>query len=92
MINRVKSDNQQTEEPFPPLLGAEHVGISDPESPNFIAHPWSATHTTSLFASAFMRAEHVHTVTRSLTGEVAYLDAEEIRLKASLIEKARKTL
>ncbi len=81
---------------FPPLRGYEHVGISDPESPNFVPHPWSATHTTCLFASAFMRAEYTyaasHPVTRSITGEVTYVNAEEIRLKASLIQRERKTL
>jgi len=86
-------DISPTELPFPPLRGIEHVGISDPDSPLFVPHPWSATHTTSLFSSAFMRAKHAgFSVTRSLSGETAYLDAEEIRLKAALVDRERKTL
>lgn len=86
-------ETRLSELPFPPLRGIEHVGVSDPDSPHFVPHPWSATHTTSLFTSAFMRAKHAeYELTRSHTGEAAYLDAEEIRLKASLIERERKTM
>lgn len=84
---------QDTDFPFPPLQGAENVGISDPESPLFVAHPWSATHTTGLFTSAFMRRKHEGPVaTYSITGDTTYLEAEEIRLKASLIKRERQTM
>ena len=57
------------------------------EAPCFTPHPFSGTHETCLFSSALMRAKHAaYELTRSLTGETAYLDVTEIQLKASLVK------
>ena len=76
--------------PLPVFHGCERGIVCSPEARCFTPHPWSSTHETCLFSSAYMRAEHVGTdLTRSLSGEATYQEALEIQMKVSLLNRKR---
>ena len=55
-----------------------------------IPHPWSVTGTTSLFASALMRAELPAKLQKYATsGEPTYLETTEIMLKEALFKSGK---
>ena len=73
-----------------PFHGCERGLTCSRESHCFIPHPWSVTGDTCVFASAYMRAEHVTSeLTRSLTGEPTYREAIEILMKAALLNRSK---
>ena len=60
------------------------------EAPCFTPHPWSSTHETCLFSSAYMRAEHLEEeLARTHTGEPSYREAVEILMKFALLNRGR---
>ena len=81
---------QKKPPPLPVFHGCERGVVCRIEAPCFTPHPWSPTHETCLFASAFMRAEHLDTdFIRSHTGDPTYLEAIEIMMKVALLNRGR---
>jgi hypothetical protein len=75
---------------LPIFHGCKRGFMCSAEAPCFTPHPWSSTHKTCLFSSAYMRADHIETeLTRSLTGEPTYREAVEILMKTSLLNRER---
>ncbi len=75
---------------LPAFHGCERGIICNAEASCFTPHPWSSTHETCLFSSAYMRAEHISVdLTRALTGEPTYREAVEIMMKVSLLNRGR---
>lgn len=74
--------------------GCDRAGIScGREAQCFTPHPWSPTHETCYYASAFMRAEHAaYELLRSVKGEPSYREAIEILMKGNLIARTRTRL
>gem|GEM_PF-4106485 len=81
---------KKPKESLPVFHGCERGIVCSVDAPCFTPHPWSPTHETCLFASAYMRAEHVGSeLTRSITGEPTYKEAIEIMMKVSLLNRGR---
>jgi hypothetical protein len=81
--------NKQSQS-LPVFHGCERGIMCSVEAPCFTPHPWSSTHETCLFSSAYMRAQHTESdLTRSLMGEPTYREAVEILMKVSLLNRGR---
>lgn len=81
------SKQQPASQPLP-FHGCDRGMSCSPETPCFVPHPWSFSGETCMYASAYMRADHVESEkTRSLTGEVTYSEALEAKMKANLLNQ-----
>ena len=75
---------------LPVFHGCERGIVCNPEAPCFVPHPWSSARSTCLFASAYMRAEHIlDNLPRNLSGEPTYREAIEVLMMVSLLNRAR---
>ncbi len=73
-----------------PFHGCERGLTCSRESACFVPHPWSFSGETCVFASAYMRAEHLTSErTRSITGETTYSEAVEVEMKVSLLNRKK---